>query len=119
MKLSTLIHWLKFSQPMSRLWYTVAVPICVDVPLGASVRGRAWLYVSLYVCLLLYATVRRFLETGLSRWLALPFAIITASPYLLFNSSPAENIVLLTLVVIALQSPAMICKKGRFASTPR
>jgi len=109
---------LMLDRPIGRLWYALAVPACVDVPLAHSLARRdiwpIWLNVVFFASLMIYGTSRRFLDAGLPRWSAIPYSLLTLSPIglLYFNHEPGLWRVVV-LVTIALQIPAMLRKRKR------
>jgi uncharacterized membrane protein YhaH (DUF805 family) len=101
---------LKLNAPYPRYWYVIAVPVCGNVPLGASIRGRAWIYVAVLVSALVYVTARRFVDIQWPRWWAVPYSLLSLSPYALLYRYPHMSLALVTIAVIVLQSPVAFRK---------
>jgi len=107
---------LMLDRPIGRLWYAIAVPVCVDVPFGHRLIQDSWppwLNILFFVSLMTYGTSRRFLDAGLQRWWAVPYSIFALSPYGVLYFNHNTNVWLVTLAAVVLQIPAMLWKPAR------
>ncbi|MGB8580207.1 MAG: hypothetical protein WCD47_05255 [Candidatus Sulfotelmatobacter sp.] len=110
----------KFYGPIGRLAYAIIVFLTVDGPTGrythdaltrkGSWPAPTWTVAVFFLTLLIYATMRRFLDIGLRPWIAIPYSILTFCPYLLLFHSHTMSFWIPTLSALILQSPAMILK---------
>jgi hypothetical protein len=110
-------------QPFGRVPYAVAVFLFVDGPVGQYTHqeltgksawpGPPWTVVAFYVPLVIYATSCRFLDIGLPWWSAVPYSILTFSPYLLLFQNPTMNFWIPTVGAIIFQLPAMLLQRRK------
>jgi hypothetical protein len=115
---------LMLDRPMGRLWYAFAVPACVDVPLAHSLAHPdswpRWLNVVFFTLLMMYGTSRRFVDAALPSWWAVPYSILTLSPFaVLYPRSNAGLWRVVAVAAIALQIPAMLWSRKEGAGRPR
>lgn len=95
-----------------RYWY-LASCVVIDAFLSAEVHAHSWVPVSVLVILLMYMTARRFVETGWSRWWAIPYALFTISPCAVLFFGPRMDVRLIALGMAVLQVPAMVWPKKK------
>jgi hypothetical protein len=107
---------LMLDRPIGRWAYAFVVSACVDVPLAHSLARHdiwpTWLNIVFFASLMIYGTSRRFLDAGLPRWWAIPYSLVTLSPFgfLYFNRN-ADLWRFVALGAIVLQIPATLWKK--------
>jgi hypothetical protein len=65
----------------------------------------------------MYMTARRFVETGWSSWLAIPYALFTISPCAVLFVGPRMDVRLIGLGMAVLQVPAMVWPKKKATAT--
>lgn len=101
---------LLLNNPIPRHWYALGVVVCVDVPLGASVRSLPWPYIAAYISLMVWITARRFFDCRWSRWWAIPYSLIALSPYYALHYNRDANLALVTVAAVLMELPAMLSK---------
>ena len=107
--------------PLSRLPYAIWVVVFIDWDVAEALHrdlthiekwpwGPAWTVLPFYFPLLVYPTVCRFIDADWARWIAVPFSILTLSPFLLLFRNHTMSFWLPVLIAFVLQSPAMLVK---------
>jgi hypothetical protein len=116
------LRWLeRFYGPIGRGPYAMLVFLFVDWSVGLYLHrhltgieswpwGPAWALIPFYLPLMVYLTLRRFLDAGWALWIAVPFSIVTLSPYLLLLRNHALSYWIPAGIAVVLQLPAMLVK---------
>jgi hypothetical protein len=103
---------LGLDRPCPRYWY-LASCVVIDAFVSGAVHAHSWVSAGVLVVLLIYMTARRFVETGWSRWLAIPYALFTISPCAVLFFGPRMDARLIGLGMAVLQVPAMAWPKKK------
>jgi hypothetical protein len=119
----------KCYRPIGRAKYALFIVLFIDGPVGLDLHralagkgwwlGQPWFAVVFFLLPLVYVTSCRFLDIGLSPWLAAPYAIATFAPYLWLFRDPSINFRLPILGALVLQLPAMLCRGRMFDPSAR
>lgn len=106
-----LIRLLFLNVQVPRRVYALWVPICLDVPFGACVRGYGWGRASFLALVLVCVTARRMLGIPWPRWWAIPYTVLSLSPCCAYLFARDADLLLVVLCMIALQVPVMVWKQ--------
>jgi hypothetical protein len=103
---------LGLDRPCPRYWY-LASCVVIDAFISSAVHDHSWVSAGVLVVLLMYMTARRFVETGWSRWWAIPYALFTLVPCAVLFSGSHMDVRLIALGMVVLQVPAMVWPKKK------
>jgi hypothetical protein len=125
MVLMKIFSWLRkeFYGPFGHVPYAISV-LLIDSDVGEYLHrhlariegwpwGPAWTILPFYAPLLAYVTLCRFLDVGWTRWIAIPYSILTFSPYLLLFGGYTTNYWIPVAGAIVFQLPAILAKGKR------
>jgi hypothetical protein len=112
----TIMDKLVSGRPCSRHWYLFSA-LLIDTLLGYEVGEHAWLFAGAFVLLLAYMTARRSADIGWIGWWAIPYALLTLSPYAVLFFVQHADVRLITLGIVLLQVPAMVWPKRKEAKS--